>query len=529
MRRVSALILLAAAVGVNSLSFGVNGKALHQPTKVNGPFGANLPFPSPTSLQQQRWDRDYRDNAPTDEPRTRRYGNRNSPSMYNAAPQTTEAGWWNEEKKNFATSENRMDRRVFTSGQYNQNDGGMNGMQNRNYLPVANNVNAQNYDVTPDEWKQNNNQNDRYSENFDRNAANFGNGRPRQILRANDRDQVYQYNGMPPNQNDYNNNNNGNMGMNMGMGMDNQNYPQGQLNNDYNYGFGGQRGQIVGTFDTNNNKYDPNDVTPAEWQDSKTDRRRQGGAMIPGRGNNIMMNNGQNGYSGPSNMNYQGNPMNYNGNFEDNGLYDPTQGQGSWWNQESKDYRTNAGRQETRAFGSGPMTAPNNRNGVRPDEWNDNSGGYGYNQDNGRFGMQPIGYKARVQGPPQQVRSWWDNVKNGFRSGGNSRYGNNNNYGSYGNRSSRRYSNNYNNNNNNNYSNNNSNSNGYVNVGYNQGNNQGNTYNDNYQGNNQQNYNSNNNGYYPRYDNYYDEYSRPEYVTQDSDWWKEETRHSNTW
>mmetsp|Transcript_24949 Transcript_24949/g.61377 ORF Transcript_24949/g.61377 Transcript_24949/m.61377 type:complete len:523 (+) Transcript_24949:215-1783(+) len=522
MQRVSALILLAA-VGVHS--FVVNGKALRQPTKVSGPFTSTLPFPSPTSLQQHRWDRDYRDNAPVGEPRTRRYGNRNSftgpPSIYNEAPQSTEAGWWNEEKKNYGTSESRMDRRVYTSNQYNSNIN--NGMRNNNYLPVAN-VNAQRYDVTPEEWKQNgaggyNNNDSRYYENYDRNPGNFENGRRPQILRANDRDpRAHEYNGGMASydyQNDFNNNNMNNNGYN------NQNFQQQQgqynNNNDYNYGFGGSRGQVVGTFNNNNN-YDPNDVTPAEWQDSKM-RRRQDGYMVPGPGREQnMMNNGFN-----NNMNNNNDfRMNYNGNFNDNGLYDPTQGQaGNWWNQESKDYRTNIGRQETRAFGGGPMTMANNnrnRNGVTPDEWNDYRDGGSY-----RFGMQPVSYKDNVQGPPRQVRSWWDNVKNGFRNNNsyNSRYGNNYNYN--GNRGySQRYSNNYNNNNNNRNRNNQNGLNGgggFVNVGYNNNNN----YNDNYQQNN------NNNGYYPRYDNYYDDYSRPEYVTQDRDWWKEENRNYNTW
>jgi hypothetical protein len=505
MRRVSALILLAA-VGVHS--FGVNGKAVHQPTKTrSGPFTSTLPFPSPTALQQQRWDRDYRDNSPVGGRRGTRYENRTPltgpPSIYNEAPQSTEAGWWNEEKKNYRTTQNRMDRRVYSSGNFYNGES--------NYMPIANvNVNAERYDVTPDEWKTNsggiNSGNNRYY------SDQYGNGRPRQTLRANDRDgRAYDYNnGMPPPYDYQNDRGRRNMANDRSFDYNNNGYnnnfpppgpPGQQYNNnmnDYNYGFGGQRGQVVGTY--NNDNYDPNDVTPAEWQDSK-------------RGYN---NNGYNGGYNDRNFNdYRGN---YNGNFNDNGLYDPTVSQGgSWWNQESKDYRTNMGRQETRNFGSGPMS--NNRNGVTPDEWNDYRGGY---RQDGRFGMRPVGYKENVQGPSRQVRSWWDNLRTGFRNVGfsSSRYGSNYDYnGNY----RPRYSNYYpgkgpNNRNNRNNQFDRSN---FVNVGYN-------NYNDNgyYGQDNYVNYDYNNGyDYAPRYDNYYDEYSRPEYVTQDRDWWKEENRN----
>lgn len=495
MRFVSALILLAA---VRVHSFGVNGKALRQPTKTSGPFASDLPFPSPTALQQQRWDRDYRDNAPVGEYRTARYGNRNSitgpPSIYHEAPQSTEAGWWNEEKKNYRTSENRLDRRVYTSGQYNNNN------IDNNYMPVSN-VNSQRYDVTPEEWKQNS------AGGYD--SIGNSNRRSRRILRADDRGRAYEYNGMPP------------PPLPQYDPQYNDNYP-GPYSNDYNYGFGGQRGEVVGTYNDDKN-YDPNDVTPAEWQDSKR-RRRQDGGIIPGPGREMR----QDGYNGP--MNYDNNVnfnnglgyrQNYNGNFNDNGLYDPAQGQGSWWNQESKDYSTNMGRQETRAFGRGPVSS--NRNGVTPDEWNDYNG---YNRQDGRFGVRPIGYKESVQGPNPVVRSWWDNLKNGFSPSNsyNNRYGNNYNYngGGYNNRGrSPRYNNN--------------NRNGFVNVGYNNRNQY--NYDSTYQRSNYVNYDyenqlyyNNNNGNYQRYDNYYDEYRRPEYVTTDRGWWKEDNRnYSNRW
>lgn len=538
MKRVSALILFTA-MGVHS--FGVNSKTVRKlsPAAANGPFTSMLPFPSPTSLQQSRWDRDYRDNSPVGDTMPSRnnvnrpYDNRNSftgpPSVYNEAPTSTEAGWWNEEK-----TANGRERRVYSSGKYKNGDSP--------YMPIAN-VNRDKYGVIPDEWKNEGPQyggsysNNRYYDNYDRNGS-YGNSRRRQTLRANDQDpRAYQYDGMPPYENGNNNRNFPNdryddpnavtpsewrdqkrMGRNDPYydskynGNYDNNYA-GQYNdnsnmNNYNYGFGGSRGQVVGTF--NNENYNPNDVTPVEWQDSRRstipDPVRQN--MNYGR-NNKNNNNINNDYN-ENNRDYR---VNYNDNFNhDNGLYDPTNGEGNWWNQESKDYRTNIGRQETRSFDRRPMSK--DRNAVIPDEWSDQNR---YNQGY-RFGNQPVGYKDAVQGPPRQVRSWWDNMKSGFRNVSfNSSHGNNYSYnggnGNYSNRYRPGYSNTYNRNRNGRNRNPGRRENGYNGVRYNNYNHNNRNY-VNYEHDGDR-YSYNNNA---RHDNYYDVHSRPEYVTQDRDW-----------
>eukprot|EP00980_Cylindrotheca_fusiformis_P006049 scaffold1303_cov65-Cylindrotheca_fusiformis.AAC.1 len=559
MKQVSALILLSA-FGVHSLVSNTNGNSnrLHQPAlgkaatvKVvsssnNGPLSA-------TSLQQARWD--YRDGSSGSSSSGNTYYPERFPNPQNVdafpmqpmplqqqpqvvVPSTssTDTGWWNEEKKDYSTVENRRDRRKYSNSKYGSS-----------MVPISYNTNTNNnnnYEVTPEEWRTN----DRYetmgSPYQQQQPGPLYNNvayqqQPRQVVQATDPGVVNlppppqpQFNNMndpnsvtppewresrmpPPSNNHQFGPNNNNMNNNM-----NQFGPNNNMNNN-NFGppSARGRGEVVGS-------YDPNDVTPQEWKDQK--RLSQNGGQYQGpppppffpqqqQQQGPMMNNN-------NNFQYQ-QPQQpfYNNNYEDinNGLYDPTNGQsGSWWTEEKRDFSTNLGRRETRNYGGGNGNGNmsfNDRNSVTPEEWR--------NSNNGFDQERRINYIERVQGPPPPVRNWWDNVKNGFRnvsvnSNNNQRNNNNNGY----NNGYNYNSNGYNNNNGYNYNNgyNNNNGYGYNNVGYN--NNNG--YNNNYNNNN--GYNNNYNNYNNRYDTYYDEYQRPEYVTQQpqqADWWNPENRN----
>jgi hypothetical protein len=505
MKRVSALVLFAA-LGCNALSF--DGKPLNQKPPQTLPLGGVRPTPlrADTSLQQHRWDRDYRDGSPVGggsqyrqsrrNDNRRSFGNQNGytgpPAIYNDAPRSTEEGWWNEERRNYKTSENRLDRRNYSNSKYGTTA-------------------VNNYDVTPDEWRGDERQNRSFN-NRDTNRQ-YGSSRQRQTLRASDRDrQVQGYNnnnnnnGYQQQQQQYNNNNYGfnnnnnnydsnsnydpndvtpqewkdqqqrqQQGFNQyNQGYNNQNDGYYQQDNGPSYGFG-SRGEVIGSYDQtvayntiNTKDYDP-DPTPSEWRDKQRQNGRNGG--------------------------FDGS-FDYRGAGDNNGLYDPIQG--SWWNEERKDYSTNLGRQETRSFGNTNYGTGGMSNGsVRPDEWDQ---GLGNNQgyaNNFNRNQQRVGFNdnrregGRNNNSPKN--NWWNNVKNGFRTVSSTNNGRRNN----GNRGGEYYDDRRE----------------YVTQdnGY---------YNDN-------NYNMNN--YNTNYNNNNNNNNRRDYVTQDNEWWKKEKVDSTTW
>lgn len=140
------------------------------------------------------------------------------PSIYNEAPRATDEGWWNEEKRDFSTSENRRELRKYSNSMYSSG-----------FIPISN----AKYDVTPDEWRE---------RGLD-SVGPYGRGN------------YYDRHGGYGGNNAYNGNYN------------NRYYQDGPSSNGYSYGFGNRRGQILGSYDPYQGRGNPNSVQPLEWQE----------------------------------------------------------------------------------------------------------------------------------------------------------------------------------------------------------------------------------------------------------------------
>jgi hypothetical protein len=388
-------IVLSMALGVNG--FAVNDNILGKKPNTE------------SSLQLSRWQQDGNrrgdsySQARFDD--RRQFGNRNDytgpPSIYFEAPASTEEGWWNQEKRNFATRDNVRETRTYSNSKFGS------------IVPVS----TDKYDVTPDEWRSENpydtmggNQRERtyrsngsyqghgtYQGNQGTGYYDNNNGRQRQTLRANDRNRGSQpYQGYQEYGNDYDQN---------AVTPSEWRDPSYNNNNGYNYGTGnGSRGEVVGTFDSYGsnsyygaNTYNQNNVAPNVYNENQP----------------------YNSYNG--NQGYNGNEG-YDQGFYNDGLYDASSQNDDWWNEEKRDFSTNLGRQETRSYsGSRPM--PRNRSGVTPEEWN---GGRRY-----EYSASPVNYQDRQNGPYRNNKnnnSWLDGLKQGFRNVGyNNRNGRRNN------------------------------------------------------------------------------------------------------
>ena len=129
--------------------------------------------------------------------------------------------------------------------------------------------------------------------------------------------------------------------------------------------------------------YDPNDVTPQEWQDQR--RVKENGYYNVGYSNNRGMYNDRSGY------------------YQDDGLYDPTNGEGSWYDGDMRDSRNGRLRQW-------------NDNRYSNNRYNNN--GYSnnrYDYDREEYNRR-FSYIDRIEGPARPVRNWWNNLRYGFKN-----------------------------------------------------------------------------------------------------------------
>lgn len=320
-----------------------------------------------TQLQYSRggFQQDYRDEWR--EPRRQRLWNgverqrAGAPSIYNEAPRSTDEGWWNEEKRDFSTLENRRDLRKYSNSGYNSG-----------YVPISNTK----YDVTPDEWKE---------RRYDSSGPYYGRQRGNYYNNQYDR-QGYR--------DSYNRN---------------DRYYQDGPSNGYSYGFGGNRGQVLGTYDPSqprNYNYDQGNqfgnrrdsVQPQEWQDAK-------------RQNYVQQDYYRDGYD-------------QRRNYNDNRMYSNEPREGNWWNRENRDFSTRNGWRESRSF-SGSGTSMDQGYSVQPEEWQNNGPMYG-----GRGGQQFVNFNGRS--PYAPTYNWWNKMKDGIRSRSGNRRQNqydNNSYG----------------------------------------------------------------------------------------------------